>query len=150
MRLRSQTHAALRALLDLSLHSAYHAPVPVSDIARRQGLGTAFLEQLLRPLKKAGLVAPWRGMKGGYTLAKPAEEISLFDILSALDDPCVRPVGPADIDRAEAQAVVDAMLGVEDSLAESLRGVSLADLRRRAQADPRLTDAPRSGSGFQI
>jgi hypothetical protein len=46
--------------------------VPVSDIARRQDLGTAFLEQLLRPLKKAGLVAPWRGMKGGYTLAKPA------------------------------------------------------------------------------
>jgi Rrf2 family iron-sulfur cluster assembly transcriptional regulator len=150
MRLRSQTHAALRALLDLSLHSAYNTPVPVSDIARRQGLGTAFLEQLLRPLKKAGLVAPWRGMKGGYTLARQAEELSLFDILVALDDPAVRPVGPADIDRAEAQAVVDAMAGVEVALADSLRNVSLADLRRRAQSDPRLTDAPRSGAGFQI
>ena len=92
MRLRSQTHAALRALLDLSLHSAYHSPVPVSDIAKRQDLGVAFLEQLFRPLKKAGLVAPWRGMKGGYTLAMAAEEVDLLRVLVALDDPSVRPI----------------------------------------------------------
>jgi Rrf2 family protein len=140
----------LRALLDLCLHSAYNTPVPVSDIARRQNLGTAFLEQLLRPLKKAGLVAPWRGMKGGYTLARPAEELSLWDILRALDEPLVRPMGPAEVDRAEAQAVVDAMGGIEVELETCLRRVSLADLRRRAQADPRLTDAPRAGAGFQI
>jgi Rrf2 family transcriptional regulator, iron-sulfur cluster assembly transcription factor len=151
MRLRSQTHAALCALLDLSLHSAYHAPVPVSDIARRQGLGTAFLEQLLRPLKKASLVAPWRGMKGGYTLAKPAEEISLLDILRALDDPVVRPAaGGAQPGRAEAQAAVEALGEVELRLAEALSTVSLAELRRRAQANPALQDAPRAGAGFQI
>lgn len=151
MRLRSQTHAALRALLDLSLHSAAHAPVPVSDIARRQELGTAFLEQLLRPLKKAGLVAPWRGMKGGYTLARPAEEISLLDILKALDDPAVRPAGQGEpLGRAEAQAAVEALGEIEAHLDQALSALSLADLRRRAQANPDLKDAPRVGTGFQI
>ena len=151
MRLRSQTHAALRALLDLSLHSAYHAPVPVSDIAKRQDLGTAFLEQLLRPLKKAGLVAPWRGMKGGYTLAKPAEEISLLDVLKALDDPAVRPANEAGApERAEVQAASEALGEVELKVEEALAGLSLAELRKRAQASPLLKDAPRAGSGFQI
>jgi Rrf2 family protein len=151
MRLRSQTHAALRALLDLSLHSAYHAPVPVSDIAKRQDLGTAFLEQLLRPLKKAGLVAPWRGMRGGYTLAKPAEEISLLDILKALDDPAVRPASEVGAPkRAEVQAAAEALGEVELKVESALASLSLAELRKRAQASPLLKDAPRAGSGFQI
>jgi Rrf2 family iron-sulfur cluster assembly transcriptional regulator len=151
MRLRSQTQAALRALLDLSLHSAYHAPVPVSDIARRQDLGTAFLEQLFRPLKKAGLVAPWRGMKGGYTLAKAAEEISLLAVLRALDDPSARPHAAAGVGQsAEAQAVAALLIDAEQGLDAALERVTLADLKRHAQANPLLKDAPRAGAGFQI
>ncbi|HTB23591.1 MAG TPA: Rrf2 family transcriptional regulator [bacterium] len=151
MRLRSQTHAALRALLDLSLHGASQAPVPVSDIAKRQGLGVAFLEQLFRPLKKAGLVAPWRGMKGGYTLAKPAEAVTLLEVLAALDDPSVRPIksaGPQP--SAEAQAVAALLENVEAGLGELLAGVSLEDLKQAARANPLLKDAPRAGTGFQI
>jgi Rrf2 family protein len=151
MRLRSQTQAALRALLDLSLHSAYHAPVPVSDIARRQGLGTAFLEQLFRPLKKAGLVAPWRGMKGGYTLAKAADEISLLAVLHALDDPSARPHASAGVDAsAESQAVAALLIEAEQGLDLALERITLADLKRHAQASPLLKDAPRAGTGFQI
>ena len=151
MRLRSQTHAALRALLDLSLHGASQAPVPVSDIAKRQGLGVAFLEQLFRPLKKAGLVAPWRGMKGGYTLAKPAEEVNLLEVLVALDDPSVRPVKSAGAQpSAEAQAVAALLENVEIGLGELLAGVSLEDLKQCARANPLLKDAPRAGTGFQI
>lgn len=151
MRLRSQTQAALRALLDLSLHSAYKAPVPVSDIAKRQDLGTAFLEQLFRPLKKAGLVAPWRGMKGGYTLAKPAEEVNLLAVLRALDDPAARPyaaAGPAA--SAEGQAVAALLIQAETGLDQSLESISLADLKRHAQQNPILKGAPRAGAGFQI
>jgi Rrf2 family iron-sulfur cluster assembly transcriptional regulator len=151
MRLRSQTQAALRALLDLSLHSAYHAPVPVSDIARRQDLGVAFLEQLFRPLKKAGLVAPWRGMKGGYTLAKPAEEVDLYQVLRALDDPAVRPLKQGGVPpNAESQAVAELLERAEIGLAELLKGITLSDLKRSAQANPLLKDAPRAGTGFQI
>lgn len=152
MRLRSQTHAALRTLLDLSLHGAIQAPVPVSDIAKRQQLGVAFLEQLLRPLKKAGLVAPWRGMKGGYTLAQPAEEISLFDVLEALGDPAVRPVrGQAKSEGgAEAEAVAALLEKAEAGLEKTLRSLTLAELKKAARADPRLRDAPRAGAGFHI
>ena len=151
MRLRSQTTAALAALLDLSLHGAQHAPVPVSDIAKRQGVGVAFLEQLFRPLKKAGLVAPWRGMKGGYTLAKPAEFLSLLEVLQALDDPAVRPYAVAKgKDGAEQKAVAQLRAAAEAALATSLGTASLADLKREAQALPDLKSAPRRGAGFQI
>jgi Rrf2 family protein len=151
MRLRSQTTAALAALLDLSLHSALHAPVPVSDIAKRQGVGVAFLEQLFRPLKKAGLVAPWRGMKGGYTLAKPAEGLSLLEIMQALDDPAVRPYAVAKgKDSAERKALAQFLGTAEAALAGSLAALSLADLKRLAQAHPDLKTAPRRGAGFQI
>ncbi|MGH7441877.1 MAG: Rrf2 family transcriptional regulator [bacterium] len=151
MRLRSQTHAALRALLDLSLHGASQAPVPVSDIAKRQQLGVAFLEQLLRPLKKAGLVAPWRGMKGGYTLAKPPEDISLFSVLEALGDPAVRRVrGQGKPAGAEAEAVAALLGQAETGLERLLEGLSLAELKKVARANPRLKDAPRAGAGFHI
>jgi Rrf2 family transcriptional regulator, iron-sulfur cluster assembly transcription factor len=151
MRLRSQTHAALRALLDLSLHGASQAPVPVSDIAKRQGLGVAFLEQLFRPLKKAGLVAPWRGMKGGYTLSKPAEEVSLLQVLMALDDPAVRPIKTGGVQpSAEAQAVAALLENAEAGLGKLLAGITLEDLKQTARANPLMKDAPRVGTGFRI
>jgi Rrf2 family iron-sulfur cluster assembly transcriptional regulator len=151
MRLRSQTSAALRALLDLSLHSAYHAPVPVSDIAKRQGVSVAFLEQLFRSLKKAGLVAPWRGMKGGYTLKSPAEEITLLQVFQALDEPVVRKYGAAQAGQsAEEQALRTAVAALEGDWAGSLAKLSLAQLRKSAQKNPKLQGSPRAGAGFSI
>jgi Rrf2 family protein len=151
MRLRSQTTAALSALLDLSLHSAPHAPVPLSDVAKRLGVGVAFLEQLFRPLKKAGLVAPWRGMKGGYALAKRPEDISLLQVLKALDDPAVRPLklGKAK-PGAELRAVAGLIAEAEEALDLALMVRSLAQLRKLAMASPDLQSAPRKGAGFQI
>ena len=102
-------------------------------------------------LKKAGLVAPWRGMKGGYTLAKPAEVLSLLEVLQALDDPAVRPYAVAKgKDSAEQKAVAKLMGAAEASLSEALGTASLADLKREAQALPDLKSAPRRGAGFQI
>lgn len=151
MRLRSQTSAALRALLDLSLHSAYHAPVPITDIAKRQGLSVAFLEQLFRALKKGGLVSPWRGMKGGYTLKRASEEISLLQVLKALDEPASRAYGaPKAEQSAEEQALRQAVASAEAQLDQALSSASLADLRRIAQKNPKLQGAPRAGAGFSI
>ena len=151
MRLRSQTSAALRALLDLSLHSAYHAPVPITDIARRQGVSVAFLEQLFRSLKKGGLVSPWRGMKGGYTLKRPSEEIDLLEVLKALDEPAARPHGAAKAEHsAEEQALRSAVAAAEAQLDRALGGTTLADLRRLAQKNPKLQGAPKAGAGFSI
>lgn len=151
MRLRAQTTAALAALLDLSLHGVAHAPVPVSDIAKRQGVGVAFLEQLFRPLKKAGLVAPWRGIKGGYTLAKPADAMSLLDVMRALDDPAVRPYALAQgKESAERRALAQVLITAESALELSLASLTIAELKRQAQAREELKSAPKRGTGFQI
>lgn len=151
MRLRSQTTAALAALLDLSLHGVAHAPVPVSDIAKRQGVGVAFLEQLFRPLKKAGLVAPWRGIKGGYTLAKPLDAVSLLDVMRALDDPAVRPYAVAKgKESAERKALAQVLITAESALELSLASLTLTELKRQAQAREDLRSAPKRGAGFQI
>jgi len=79
---------ASRALLSLALHSAQQ-PTSVRDVAERTGLPQPYLEQILLALKGAGLVRSKRGVGGGYVLARPPEEITLGEIVSAVDGPIV-------------------------------------------------------------
>jgi Rrf2 family protein len=78
---------ASRALLSLSLHDDIHGPTSVRDIAERTGLPQPYLEQILLALKGAGLVRSKRGVGGGYVLARLPEEITLGQIVSAVDGP---------------------------------------------------------------
>jgi Rrf2 family iron-sulfur cluster assembly transcriptional regulator len=78
---------ASRALLSLALRSDETGPTSVRDIAERTGLPQPYLEQILLALKGAGLVRSKRGVGGGYVLARPAEEITLGAIVSAVDGP---------------------------------------------------------------
>lgn len=71
-------------MVDLADHCE-NAPVSISAISTRQGLSVTYLEQLLAKLRKSGLVQSVRGAQGGYVLAKKAEEISVGDILRALE-----------------------------------------------------------------
>ncbi len=80
---------AARALVSLSLHADDSGPTSVRDIAERTGLPQPYLEQIPLALKGAGLVRSKRGVGGGYVLARPAEEITLADIVSAVDGPIV-------------------------------------------------------------
>jgi len=57
------------------------------DICQTQGITAAFLIKIMQPLRTAGLVKSYRGVAGGFTLAKPAEEISLWDIICAIEGP---------------------------------------------------------------
>lgn len=84
MKLSTKGRYGLRAVLDLALHSEAEA-VALSSIAERQSISISYLEQLVAKLKKAGLVESTRGARGGYVLARPAEEISVGDILRALE-----------------------------------------------------------------
>ncbi len=79
---------ASRALLSLSLHPDV-MPTSVRDIAERTGLPQPYLEQILLALKGAGLVRSKRGVGGGYTLARDPAEITLAQIVSAVDGPIV-------------------------------------------------------------
>jgi Rrf2 family protein len=74
------------AAVDLAMQTG-SSPVQAKAIARRQGIPARFLEQVLHAMKNAGLVSSLRGAQGGYVLAKKASEISVADILEALDSP---------------------------------------------------------------
>lgn len=84
MKLSTKGRYGLRAILDLAIHGEQEN-VSISSIAARQEISESYLEQLMAKLRKAGLVASSRGAGGGYQLAKPPEEISVGDILRALE-----------------------------------------------------------------
>src|SRR6516162_1725243 len=89
MKVSTRGDYACRALLSLTLHAENNTPTSVRDIADRTGLPQPYLEQILLALKGAGLVRSKRGVGGGYVLARPAEEITLAQIVSAVDGPIV-------------------------------------------------------------
>ena len=84
MKLSTRGRYGLRALIDLAVHSQDGA-VSIQSIAKRQSISDNYLEQLMAKLKKAGLVTSSRGACGGYRLAVPASEISVGDVLRALE-----------------------------------------------------------------
>ena len=75
---------ALRLMLDVALNSG-DGPVPLRDIAQRQDLSDKYLEQLVIPLSRAGLVKSVRGASGGYLLTKDAGDYTVGEILRALE-----------------------------------------------------------------
>lgn len=87
MRVSSKGDYACRALLSLTLHQSTPGPTSVRDIAERTAIPQPYLEQILLSLKGAGLVRSKRGVGGGYVLARPASEIRISEILSAVDGP---------------------------------------------------------------
>lgn len=84
MRLSTKGRYGLRAVVDLAVHGS-DAAVSISSIASRQGLSEGYLEQLIAKLKKAGIVTSIRGTNGGYRLARDVKEITVGDVLRALE-----------------------------------------------------------------
>ena len=84
MKLSTKGRYGLRAMIDLAQNGSKEA-VSISSIAARQHISESYLEQLVGKLKKAGLVSSIRGAQGGYILAKEMEDISVGDILRALE-----------------------------------------------------------------
>lgn len=86
MKLSTKGRYAVMAMADLALHSK-GVPITLSEIAERQEISLAYLEQLFAKLRKRGLVESTRGPGGGYTLALPADDIVVADIVVAVDEP---------------------------------------------------------------
>lgn len=84
MKISTKGKYGLRAMIDLAQYSEQEA-VSISSVAQRQRISESYLEQLVAKLKKAGLVISIRGAAGGYRLARPASEISVGDVLRALE-----------------------------------------------------------------
>ena len=84
MKLSTKGRYGLRALIDLAVHEEDDT-VSIQSISERQGISESYLEQLVRLLKKAGLVVSVRGAGGGYRLSKPANRILVGEVLRALE-----------------------------------------------------------------
>jgi len=139
VRVSTRGDYASRALLSLALHGA-ETPTSVRDIAVRTGLPQPYLEQILLALKGAGLVRSKRGVGGGYVLARPPAEISLAQIVSAVDGPIAagdfgEPHENGACDH-EGQCVLLAVWAdVGETIRTHLQSHSLADMVDRARGN---------------
>ncbi len=87
LKLTSRGYYAVTAMVFLAgAYSKPHTPTPLSDIAQQGNISLSYLEQLIAGLRRHGLVKSVRGPGGGYTLARPANTISIPDILIAAED----------------------------------------------------------------
>ena len=140
MKVSTRGDYAARALVSLSLHADESGPTSVRDIAERTGLPQPYLEQILLALKGAGIVRSKRGVGGGYVLARPAAEITLAEIVSAVDGPIV--VGDFGLPHQdgacdhEGQCVLLAVWAdVGGHMRRHLDSFTLADMVRRARGE---------------
>jgi Rrf2 family protein len=130
VRVSAKTDYALRAALELAA-AADEKPVKGERIATAQAIPLRFLENILMQLRHAGLVESRRGADGGYRLARPASEVTLADVIRAIDGPLAGVSGarPETLDFVGvAEPMRDVWIAVRASLRGVLERVTLADV----------------------
>jgi Rrf2 family protein len=129
MRITAKADYAVRAAIELARKD--EGPTKGTAIATRQSIPLKFLENILIDLRHAGLVRSQRGAEGGYWLAKPATDISVADVIRAVEGPLasVRGESPSDIDYPEgAEELQRFWIAVRASVRSVAETVTLADL----------------------
>ncbi len=139
MKVSTRGDYACRALLSLSLHSE-GSPTATRDIAERTCLPQPYLEQILLALKGAGLVISKRGVGGGYLLARPAEQITLSEIVGAVDGPIVagdfaQPHTDGACDHEGRCVLLSVWAYVGDQMRDLLGSLTLADITRMSKGE---------------
>jgi len=137
LRLSTRGHYGLKAMLDLAQHFSAE-PISLKSIAERQNLSGHYLEQLIAMLRKAGLVKSVRGAQGGYILARKPAEITVGDVIRALEGPiapvyCVSEKDPGNCDEADHCITRTVWARVRDGIAAVYDSITLADICREAE-----------------
>jgi len=151
MRLTTKGRYAVTAMLDLALHRN-EGPVSVVDVAARQGISAAYLEQLFAKLKRAGLLVSARGPGGGYRLGTTAEQISVSDIIAAVGEgvDATRCHGTADCQDGVKCLTHDLWSELSQEIDSYLSSISLAGLAERRGAPPLPPSAPERITARQL
>lgn len=144
MRLSTKGRYGLRAMLDIA-QKQESGPVAIHTIAERQNISGRYLEQLLIPLKQAGLVKSVRGAQGGYILGKNPAQITVGDIIRILEGPiapvdCVSEVNPDECIRAEKCVTRQVWSRLRDSISNILDSYTLEDLVNESLVDQIVSD----------
>lgn len=145
VRVTARSDYALRAAAELA--AADGRLLKRDDIASAHDIPVEFLESVMLSLKHAGIVQSQRGARGGFRLARPADSISLADVIRAVDGPIadVRGDRPEAVEYAgAARNLQDVWIAVRASLREILEGISIEDLvkGRMPRVVRRLTNDP--------
>jgi len=134
VRVSAKVDYALRALLELAAAPS-ERPVTAERLATAQEIPPKFLENILLELRRAEIVASQRGVDGGYRLARAAGEISVADVIRALEGPIasVRGMRPEEIDyKGPARPLQPLWIELRASMRDVLEGTTLADLVERS------------------
>ncbi|MEX2660207.1 MAG: Rrf2 family transcriptional regulator [Acidimicrobiales bacterium] len=152
MKVSTRGDYAGRALLSLALHTEHEGPTSVRDIAERTGLPQPYLEQILLALKGAGLVRSKRGVGGGYVLARPPSQITLGEIVSAVEGPIAagdfgQPHEDGACDHEGQCVLLTVWADVGDHMRRHLDGYTLADCVTRARGTATTASAASAPAG---
>ena len=130
MKISTKGRYALRLMLDLAIHQA-DGPVSLKTISTRQGVTVKYLEQIVPCLSRAGYLKSFRGVGGGYQLAKDPEEYRIGDILRAAETslaPTACITGSQSCDRCDECLTRPFWIGLDQAIAQYVDSVTLADL----------------------
>ena len=137
MRISAKVDYAVRAAVELAA-ATDEKPVKAERIANAQGIPLNFLENILGELRHAGVVRSHRGAEGGFRLAKPAEQLTVADVIRAVEGPLasVRGGPPEDAEyKGAASSLPRVWIAVRANLRRVLEQVTIADLARSELPD---------------
>ncbi len=130
MHVTAKADYAVRAVIELA-DSSQAAPRKVDEVAQAQNIPVSFLENILTQLRSSGVVRSQRGPEGGYWLARPAEEVSLAQVIRAVEGPLVGVRGqrPEEIEYSgSAESLQQVWVALRTNLRKVLENVTVADV----------------------
>lgn len=129
MRVSTRAWYGLMAMVELGLRER-QGRVQAKEISESQGIPEEYLEQLMLPLKRAGLVRSQRGVRGGYVLARPTNQITVLEILQALEGPILEtePIDPQLRERGQTSGVAVVWEKLREAMESLLGGITLAQV----------------------
>lgn len=133
MKISTKIRYGARAMLELAFRYG-EGPIELKEIARKEDISIKYLEQVINPLRAAGLVKAIRGSKGGYALAKPPSAICLYDVVETLEGPlnlleCLR--DPKACQKVPSCVTRDIWKEVSDAISKVFYSVTLEDMVNR-------------------
>jgi len=133
LKLSTKGRYGLRAMVDLAINSTEDQVVALSQIAERQEISVNYLEQLIARLRRAGLVQGIRGAQGGYILSKSPEDISIGDILRALEGnlnpvECTEIIGDNICNNSDVCVTKYVWKRISDSINQTVDSIKLSEL----------------------
>lgn len=143
MKISAKTQYGLAAMIYIAARED-GSPITVLQVSEQLDISKIYLEQVFSLLKRAGLVQSVKGAQGGYRLARPAKDISAYDILNALDTALLEEAAPA-LRSCRAQGIQEAVQNLvltplDEGLQKFLQGISLLQLCETSATNPGAAD----------